>query len=642
MIELEKLTASELAQMVQELQQAKTTLDARRFVETEMARFAGLLRWRAADTLASWGGRLLDELVPVVGGLHAALYVREDTITGESANTLMLIAGYAFNKNDTPERVTFGEGLIGQTAITGRGYTFQAPTNHFFSALFAVRPQELRILPLINDEEVLGVIEISSLRGFYPPEIELIHNLCQDAAATLVTIRDRQNIQRLYAQAQERAIELQQKEELLRRNLAEMLSTQEALSLKQDESLAQQALLQALINSATDSIVAIDTTFRVILANNLFLTHYSRDPQQVILGQTSLFDPILYISDDAETWETNAYQALAGQIVRVEKVYLINEIETTAELTFFPIRRASGEIMGASVTVKDITAAKQLAAQRLHQKDVLLQALINSIGDQLFSVDRNYCYSNFNRAYLQMMEAKGLVPQIGLSSLDFFTEKEKPKWKYRFDRALRGEQISVEEYHQVQGQDMFVEITISPIPGIDGQIAQVSVLTRDITARRQTVQFLENSYGQLTLQQQALEQERERLKKMAEYVPGMLFQWKYVPDTRQQQFLYVSKGVEEIFGLAANVELPGTILRDKTTPEHAQNLRESIIKALASGEWNWEGVIRLPDNTQKRIKGMARAEKQPDHSLIFSGILLPINNKITLRSKSKSLKTSQS
>ena len=40
----------------------------------------------------------------------------------------------------------------------------------------------------------------------------------------------------------------------------------------------------------------------------------------------------------------------------------------------------------------------------------------------------------------------------------------------------------------------------------------------------------------------------ERLAVIAEYVPGMIFQWRFVPEGSKGEFLYVSPGAQSVYG----------------------------------------------------------------------------------------------
>ena len=133
--------------------------------------------------------------------------------------------------------------------------------------------------------------------------------------------------------------------------------------------------------------------------------------------------------------------------------------------------------------VRDITERKQ-AADKLEGQNALLNALLNSPGDLvIFSLDRNYCYTNFNEKHRQEMRAIWQADiQIGSSLLEAMSDSGlRQLARQSIERALAGESF-VEIRHQ-PGADIHYEFSWNPVRLPDGTIVGVTAFIRDVSER---------------------------------------------------------------------------------------------------------------------------------------------------------------
>ncbi len=94
---------------------------------------------------------------------QGAIYAVNET---EEKRTVNLQGGYALNIGEsTTISYEFGEGLIGQAAVSGRSlYVDDVPEGYIkiVSGLGSASPKYLLIVPMKHNNQVLGVIEIAS------------------------------------------------------------------------------------------------------------------------------------------------------------------------------------------------------------------------------------------------------------------------------------------------------------------------------------------------------------------------------------------------------------------------------------------------------------------------------------------------
>jgi PAS domain S-box-containing protein len=142
--------------------------------------------------------------------------------------------------------------------------------------------------------------------------------------------------------------------------------------------------------------------------------------------------------------------------------------------------------------VLDITERKRAEAQ-LAEQQTLLQNLIESSGNAVFSVDHAYRYTSFNRQHAAIMKALyGVDIELGQSLLDYQRATEDHlQAKGNIDRALAGEHLTDEAY---SGEDArtraYFEVSHHPIRDDLDHIVGVAVFARDTTARRRAEEEL--------------------------------------------------------------------------------------------------------------------------------------------------------
>jgi len=111
--------------------------------------------------------KVLWALSKKIDASQAAIY---QTITEENTRFIQLVATFAYSVPDSEViKFEFGEGLAGQVAKEGRTFNINDVPEGYIqvvSGLGSASPNHLLIMPLLKEEEVLGVIEIASFKLF--------------------------------------------------------------------------------------------------------------------------------------------------------------------------------------------------------------------------------------------------------------------------------------------------------------------------------------------------------------------------------------------------------------------------------------------------------------------------------------------
>ena len=207
------------------------------WLKTNLARISGLMQGQR--DLQAVSRLIMSELTPTVSAQHGAFFLKVD---GEVEPELRLIASYGYKaRKSVPNRFTFGESLVGQAALEKIPILIiEAPADYIkiSSGLGEAAPINLIVLPILFEDEVLGVIELGSLQPFSEVDQTFLEQVIETIGVVLSTIIANTRTEELLAESQRLAQELRVQQEELRRSNVELES--QAASLKASEELLQQ------------------------------------------------------------------------------------------------------------------------------------------------------------------------------------------------------------------------------------------------------------------------------------------------------------------------------------------------------------------------------------------------------------------
>jgi CheY-like chemotaxis protein/signal transduction histidine kinase/HAMP domain-containing protein len=187
------------------------------WLKTNLAKFTNMLQGQR--DLSTVGRLLLTELTPLVNAHMGVIYQVEN----EDNPRLHLLSSYAGDgTNPHPQYLQLGEGLIGQCAVDKRQRLVSdippdaAPIN---SALLRVMPKNLVVLPVLFENQVKAVIELSSVSSFTTSQMTFLEQLTDSIGIVLNSIEATMQTEGLLKQSQQLAGELQtQQKELQQTN----------------------------------------------------------------------------------------------------------------------------------------------------------------------------------------------------------------------------------------------------------------------------------------------------------------------------------------------------------------------------------------------------------------------------------------
>ncbi|MGW1744325.1 HAMP domain-containing protein, partial [Streptomyces sp. NPDC002092] len=214
--------------MVESLRETTMANQEQDWLKTNLALISGLMQGHR--DLSVVAELIMDELVPQVSAQYGAFYLAED---GEKGPELRLVGSYGRPEEDgRPDRIPFGRSLVGQSARSRRTIAVdELPAGYvtISSGLGQTEPTALLLLPILFEEQVLGVIELASVTPFTAIQRDFLQQLVDTIGVNVNTIVANartdellEESQRLTSELQARSAELQARQEELQQSNAEL------------------------------------------------------------------------------------------------------------------------------------------------------------------------------------------------------------------------------------------------------------------------------------------------------------------------------------------------------------------------------------------------------------------------------------
>ncbi|MFD3656460.1 HAMP domain-containing protein, partial [Streptomyces sp. NPDC058620] len=214
--------------MVGSLRETTRANQEQDWLKSNLARISGLMQGhRDLDVV---GELVMDELTPLVCAQYGGFYLAEEAAEGTE---LRLVGSYGRPQGSVGHlRFKLGESLVGQAARSRRTIAAEGVPGDYVSissGLGRTTPGSLIVLPIVVDDQVLGVIELASFTAFTPVHRDFLEQLMEMVGVNVNTIVANARTdellgesQRLAGELQSRSEELQVQQEELQRSNAQL------------------------------------------------------------------------------------------------------------------------------------------------------------------------------------------------------------------------------------------------------------------------------------------------------------------------------------------------------------------------------------------------------------------------------------
>lgn len=509
-----------LIQMRSNLKQAAEDDRKRNWATEGLAKFADILRSRN-DNLSELSDNIVSSLVKYMNANQGALFLVNDD--NQNDVFIELVACYAYDrKKYLNKRIELGEGITGQCILEKDTiYMSDIPDDYMriTSGLGESLPRNLLIVPLKLDENIFGVVEVASFQIIEPHQVEFVEKLGESIASTISSVKVNTRTKKLLEETQVQAEQMRAQEEEMRQNMEELSATQEEMQRVLQGVQSKEAYLNEVLNSSNDSICTIDREFKIISYNKAFEAQVAASGFHVEKG----FDMLSLIQGKEREKQRSTYmRVLAGEHFELTDTYNVNGTAMHLVSSYSPLRNERNEIHAIVTFSKDITemvesrnkaeklateaqqAAEEMKAQEeelrqnmeelsatqeevqrilneTQNKERSLNDLINVSTDAIFTLDRNFKVQNFNQYFAMRLQKLGTTVAAGYNILDLFQGEEKQLHKTHYEKALAGQSFEHTSISVINGNEMHLTSSYSPLRNITGEITGIACFTKDVS-----------------------------------------------------------------------------------------------------------------------------------------------------------------
>ncbi|GAF01841.1 PAS domain S-box protein [Saccharicrinis fermentans] len=242
-----------------------------------------LRKYRKIDELSI---EIIKAIIQYTDAIQGAFYLLEN-------DKLVSRATYAFNRQRfVKQEFEVGRGLVGQVAYEkAMIYRTEIPDDYFTvtsGLLNDVKPKSLLILPLMQEDELQGVVEVAFLQDHIPSyKLDFAEELSSMIGRTIYAQKINARTEVLLKESQEMTVTLQRNEEKLKENAREMMIAQE--ELEQSNELLESKIQE--VENGQKRMVALLTNA------SEFISIYNED-QQLVFESPSVKRILGYADDE--------------------------------------------------------------------------------------------------------------------------------------------------------------------------------------------------------------------------------------------------------------------------------------------------------------------------------------------------------
>jgi PAS domain S-box-containing protein len=288
-----------------ELRNSMTTLEALQASE-EIRKRSILYQAELSDTLRNYSrdlekacDRAISLITRYIGADAGALFLHEET---GNQSYLEMIACYANGKRKyISKKFSISEGLVGQVFMERAHIVASHVPEDYIqisSGLGQASPTHLLLVPMMQNDIIVGVMEFASFRPFDTLIIEMAEKLANVTASIIITTRINQRTQELLEQSQRQTEDLRAREEEMRQNMEELAATQEEMARINDELSNKSIAVNILLG-----MLEIDANKKILSANDNFTEMMGYSKEELLkMTHTDLVPFDVYTQEEYELW----------------------------------------------------------------------------------------------------------------------------------------------------------------------------------------------------------------------------------------------------------------------------------------------------------------------------------------------------
>ncbi|CAD7769903.1 MAG: Adaptive-response sensory-kinase SasA [Candidatus Methanoperedenaceae archaeon GB50] len=255
-----------------------------------------------------------------------------------------------------------------------------------------------------------------------------------------------------------------------------------------------------------------------------------KDGKLPICGQRALFQSDIVVTSNPFSICTNCplagkYKGRSAMTVRLEhegKIYGMLTVSIPRELAEDKeeqelFKELAGDLAFALYSI-EVEEKRKQAEEKLRESEEKYRSLVEFSEDHIYLVDRNCNYLFMNSNHLSRLGLKN-EQFIGKPYSAFHTPQETENFAKKVKQVLKTNKSLSYEYRSVRDDKYYIR-TLSPVKDPEsGEITAITVISKDITQRKQAEERLKIAYHKLKETQNQLIQ-HEKMAAMGRLASG--------------------------------------------------------------------------------------------------------------------------
>ena len=304
-------------------------------------------------SFAEFGNVLTSKLAALMELVYGAFYLSDS-----AHSSLQRVGGYACDDSLHNNHFAWGQGLVGQTAKDKRTILLPLPQEERVGVsvgLGTFQVKSILIMPVINSDEVMGVLELGALNDFSADQQGIVERLLPVVAMNLEILAGNIETRQLLEQSQGQTLALAASERQLLARRDELENQKELIFQAEERS-------RLILGSVREGIWGLDTE-----GNTAFVNHAAAE----MLGYTEgeligkpMHALVHYAYPDGSAYpreQCHIYKTFGDgkpRTITDEVLWRKDGTPISVEYSTTPIHR-NGDVVGSVVSFHDITERKE-------------------------------------------------------------------------------------------------------------------------------------------------------------------------------------------------------------------------------------------------------------------------------------------
>jgi PAS domain S-box-containing protein len=242
--------------------------------------------------------------------------------------------------------------------------------------------------------------------------------------------------------------------------------------------------LENILDSITDGFYALNKNWEVTFINKAAEQALSCTREEV-MGK-NLWD---FFPRSREGKFYAEYERAMTERVSVHFEELYAPLGVWGSMNVYPTKD------GIAVYFVDITEQKKIQ-EKIYNDGQNLRAIINNTRDLIWSVDRQSHIITGNQAFWDRVQELTGKSETEVTNSDFEQDRVK-LFLENYERAFKGEAFSIVRQRELDGRQIYEELSFNPIRDLHEDVIGVNCFLRDITERQEHLQKIEKQNKRL-------------------------------------------------------------------------------------------------------------------------------------------------